>query len=78
VDPATLKEAVTHHALPKQKKENCQNDDQHERSDSERGWLWFCRGSRIRIGCHRSCVSAKTGACHGTAVLLSIISRVAI
>jgi hypothetical protein len=43
VFPATLKEAVAHHALAKQKKGGCQHDYKQESPNSERGWLWSCR-----------------------------------
>jgi hypothetical protein len=33
--PAAFKEAVTHHALAKQKKDDCQDDDKQELSNSE-------------------------------------------
>jgi hypothetical protein len=35
VFPATLKEAVTHHALTKQKKDDYQDNYKHELSNSE-------------------------------------------
>jgi len=38
---ATLKEAMTHHAMAKHKKEDRQKDSEEELSNSERGWLWF-------------------------------------
>jgi hypothetical protein len=37
VFPATLKEAMTHHALAKQYEHDQQNDYKHELSNSERG-----------------------------------------
>ncbi len=39
VNPAASKEVVTHHALAKQKKDDCQDDYKHETSNSEPGWL---------------------------------------
>ncbi len=33
--PATLKEAMTHHAMAKQKKDDCQDNYKHELSNSE-------------------------------------------
>jgi hypothetical protein len=39
VKPAAFKEAVTHHALAKQKKDDCQDDYKQQLSNSERGWL---------------------------------------
>jgi hypothetical protein len=35
VDPASSKEAVTHHALAKQKKADCQGDNKQELYNSE-------------------------------------------
>ena len=35
VDPAAFMEAVTHHALAKQKKDDCQDNYKHEVSNSE-------------------------------------------
>ena len=52
VDPTALVEAMTHHSLGKLKKGDCQNDYQHEFSNSERGGLSSCRGRRIRRSCH--------------------------
>jgi hypothetical protein len=50
VNPAALKEAVTHHAVAEQKKEDCQEDYKQEVSSPERGWLWLLswRLGRIR------------------------------
>jgi hypothetical protein len=39
VKPAALKEAVPHHAVAKQKKDDCQEDYKQEVSSSEGGWL---------------------------------------
>jgi hypothetical protein len=36
VDPAASKEAVTHHALEKEKKDDCQDDYKQELSNPER------------------------------------------
>jgi hypothetical protein len=47
VKPPALKEAVTHHALAKQKKDDCQEDYKEELPNSERGRLWFFRVRRI-------------------------------
>ncbi len=47
VKPAALKEAVTHHAVAKEKKDDCQEDYKQEVSHSERGWLSSCRARRI-------------------------------
>jgi hypothetical protein len=54
-------EAVTHHALGKQKKDNCQDDYKQKTSYSEPGWLSPCRGCRIRIGRHQSGLSNQIG-----------------
>jgi len=39
VDPAAFMEAVTHHALCEQKKDECQDDYKQKRSNSEPGRL---------------------------------------
>jgi hypothetical protein len=49
VFPATLKEAVTHHALAKQKKNDHQEHYKQELSNSERGWLSSVKGRRIHL-----------------------------
>jgi hypothetical protein len=49
VIPAAFMEVVTHHALAKQKKEDCQDDYKQELSNSERGWLSSGRGRRIHF-----------------------------
>jgi hypothetical protein len=69
MDPAASTEAMMHHALGKQKKDDCQDDYKQERSNSEPGQLWSCRGRRIQMSCHQSCVYSRSGACHGTAIL---------
>jgi len=56
VEPATTKEAVTHHALGEQKKDDCQDDYKQETSNSEPGWLSSCRVRHIRVTCHLSCL----------------------
>jgi|HubBroStandDraft_1064217.scaffolds.fasta_scaffold00959_5 hypothetical protein len=48
VHPLALKEAVTHHGLAKQKKDDCQEDYKQELSSSERGWLSSSRVRRIQ------------------------------
>jgi len=58
VDPSAYTEAVTHHALGKQKKDDCQDDYKQELSNSEPGWLSPCGARRIQIICHQSCVSS--------------------
>ena len=68
VDPAASKEAVTHHAMGKQKKDDCQDDYKQELSNPERGWLFSFRGRRIRISCHQISLSARSVACPGTAI----------
>jgi len=52
VDPLALKEAVTHHALAKQKEDDRQDDDKQELSNSEREWLSACRVRHIRLTGH--------------------------
>jgi hypothetical protein len=42
VKPTALKEAVTHHAVAKQKKEDRQEEYEQELSSSERGWFSSC------------------------------------
>jgi hypothetical protein len=49
VKPAAFKEAVMHHALAKQKKEDCQEECEQELSNSERGWLSSCQARPFRI-----------------------------
>jgi hypothetical protein len=73
VDPAAFKEAVMHHAIDKEKKDDRQKDYKQELSNPERGWLFSFRGRRIRISCHLISLSAKSGACHATAI--HMISR---
>jgi len=48
VVPLALKEAVTQHALAKQKKDDRQEDYKQELSNSERGWLSSRRVRHIR------------------------------
>ena len=67
MDALTSKKAVTHHALAKQKKNDCQDEYKQKLSNSERGWLRSCGACRIQ-SCHQSCLSARSGACHGTAI----------
>ena len=38
---AASKEAVMHHALDKEKKDDCQEDCEQELPHSKRGWIWF-------------------------------------
>jgi len=47
VDTLTFKKTVTHHALTKQKKDDRQDNCQHE-LNSERGWL---SSGRVRVFC---------------------------
>jgi hypothetical protein len=54
VDPAAFMEAVMHHALAKQKKDDCQDDYKQELSNSERGRLSSGRGRRIQRSCHQA------------------------
>jgi hypothetical protein len=62
VDALASKEAVTHHVLAKQKKDDCQDDYKQELSNSERGWLSSCMVFRIQASCHQSYLSARSGA----------------
>jgi hypothetical protein len=59
VNPAAPKEAVLHHALAKQKKNNHQDNHKHELSHSERGWFWSCRSLCIQRSCHLICLCAN-------------------
>jgi len=52
MDPLALKEAVTHHGMAKQKKDDCQEDCKQELSSSERGWLSSFRVLHIRLTGH--------------------------
>jgi hypothetical protein len=49
VVPATFMEVVMHHALAKQKKDDCQDNHKQELSPSERGWLSSGRGRSIHF-----------------------------
>jgi hypothetical protein len=49
VDPASFMEAVTHHALAKQKKDDHQEDYKQDLSNSERGWLSSSGDRRIHF-----------------------------
>jgi len=60
VHPLALMEVVMHHALSKQKKDDCQEDGKQEFSGSERGWLLSPGNRRIRIGCHHSFLSTES------------------
>jgi hypothetical protein len=53
MNPATLKEAVAHHAVAKQKKDDCQEEDKQEVPGSERGWLWSWGIGRIQWTGHK-------------------------
>src|SRR5271169_2858134 len=68
VNPAASKEPVMHHVFDKEKKDDRQDDRKQDRSNSERGWLSSFGGRRLRISCHPSCLSAKSGDCHCTAI----------
>jgi len=68
VERAASKEAVTHHALEKEKKNDSQDDCKQELSNPECGWLFSFRVRRMRISCHQISLSARSGACHGTAL----------
>jgi hypothetical protein len=62
VDALASKEAMTHHVLAKQKKDDRQDDYKQELSNSERGWLSSCMVFRIQASCHQSYLSARSGA----------------
>jgi hypothetical protein len=59
VDALASKEAMTHHVLAKQKKDDCQRDYKDQLSNSERGWLPSSMVLRIQVSCHHSDLSAK-------------------
>jgi hypothetical protein len=61
-------EAVMHHALGKQKKDNCQDDKKQKLSNSGPGRLLPRRGCLIRILSHLSYLSAKSGDCRDNAI----------
>jgi len=50
VHPLALMKIVMHHALAKQKKDDCQEDCKQQFSCSERWWLLSRWNRRIRIG----------------------------
>jgi hypothetical protein len=54
VAPASSKEAVTHHALGKQKKEECQDNYKQELSNPQPHGPAFFRRPCIQISCHQS------------------------
>jgi len=56
-------EAVMHHALGKQKKDNCQNNKKQELSNPEQKRFLPFRGFHIHILCHLSYLSAKSSNC---------------
>jgi hypothetical protein len=49
VFPATLKEAMTHHTLTQQKKDDRQDSYKQELANSEKGWLSSGRGRLIHL-----------------------------
>jgi hypothetical protein len=53
VNASAFKEAVTHHAVAEQKKDDCQQEYKQEVSSSERGRLWSFRAWRIQWTSHR-------------------------
>jgi hypothetical protein len=61
-------EAVTHHALSKEKKGDCQDDKKQELSNSEPERLLSFRGFLIRILCHLSYSSAASSHCRNNAI----------
>jgi hypothetical protein len=54
VAPASSKKAVTHHAVGKQKKEECQGNYKQELSNPQPHGPSFFSRCRIQIGCHQS------------------------
>jgi hypothetical protein len=56
-------EAVTHHALSKETKGDCQDNKKQELSNSEPERFLLFRGFVIRTLCHLSCLSAKSSDC---------------
>ena len=62
MDPAASKEAVMHHAIDKERKNDCQDDYEQELSNPERGWLFSFGGRRIRVSCHQIYLSARSDA----------------
>jgi hypothetical protein len=72
MDPAASKEAVMHHAIDKERKNDCQDDYEQELSNPERGWLFSFRVRRIRISCHQISLSARSGASHAPPFISSI------
>jgi hypothetical protein len=54
VDAAAFTEAMTHHALGKQKKDECQDDYEQEVSNPERGWSFSFMGGCLRISYHQN------------------------
>jgi hypothetical protein len=68
VDTAAFKKAVVHHALAQEKKCDCQDDKKQELSNPKPARP-FSRGDCfIRVRCHVSYLSAKSGDCHGIAI----------
>jgi len=62
VAPASSKEAVTHHVVRKQKKEDCQDNDQQEFSSPQPDGPSFFRRRCIQISCHQSRLRTSLGA----------------
>jgi hypothetical protein len=54
VAPASSKEAVTHHVVRKQKKEDCQDNDKQELSNPQPDGPSFFSRPCIQISCHQS------------------------
>lgn len=78
VNLAASKEPVPQHALGKEKKDDGQDDYKQQPSNPERGWISSLRGRRLRISCHPSFLSARSGPAMGTQFICSVISRVAV
>jgi hypothetical protein len=54
IAPASSKEAVTHHAMGKQKKEECQDNYKQELSDPQPHGPSFVSCRCLQISCHQS------------------------
>jgi len=74
VSSAALEEAVSHHAMAKHKKDDCQEDYKQELSNSERRWPSPRTARRIQISCHQSAPFAKSSSRHGTVIYVMLRS----
>ena len=62
VAPASSKEAMTYHVVGKQKKEDCQDNDKQELSNSQPDGISFFGSRCIQISCHQSRLPTRLGA----------------